>query len=362
MLRFFLKLSFVLFAALPALGQTAQSENLVMIVLDGMRWQEVFAGADSALIQNPSFTRNKNHVQNRFWDADPAIRREKLFPFIWQTIARSGQVYGNRWQQSSVNVRNPYHFTYPGFSEMLTGHVNHDISSNRLVINKSENVLEAISRQKGFDGKVALFATSDLFPFLMDKKNSRVYVNADSDSLAFATPEFRLLNEMQLLTSKPTTERPDLLTYFAAREYVKKYKPRVLYLALGETDAFGHGGNYDQYLETALAQDKMIQSLWAMIQAIPQYKNKTTLLITCDHGRGDKVKQQWTSHGPNIADSGEIWIAAMGPSTKHLGEMKTHPPMYQEQLAATMAAVLGISYKPATHEAAPPIDAIFKAK
>ncbi|CAG5010149.1 hypothetical protein DYBT9275_04654 [Dyadobacter sp. CECT 9275] len=362
MLRIFLILSTVLFSILPGMGQRSSSENLVVIVLDGMRWQEVFAGADSALINNPSFTRNKNRVLSRFWDADPQIRRKKLFPFFWRTIATSGQLYGNRWQQSYVNVRNPYQLTYPGFSEMLTGHVNHEISSNRLVTNKSTNVLETINAQKGFEYKVALFATSDLFPFLMDRKNSKVYVNADSDSLAFAAPEFMLLNEMQHLTAKPTTERPDLLTYFAAKEYVKKYKPRVLYLAMGETDAFAHEGNYDQYLETALAQDKMIERFWTMIQSMPQYKNKTTLLITCDHGRGDAAKQQWTSHGPNIPDSGEIWIAAMGPSTKAYGEMKGHPAIYQEQLAATMAAVLGLPYKPATHIAAPPVESIFSFK
>lgn len=189
-----------------------------------------------------------------------------------------------------------------------------------------------------------------------------MYVNADSDSLAFASPEFRLLNEMQRLTAKPTTERPDLLTYFAAREYVKKYKPRVLYLALGEPDAFAHGGNYDQYLETAFTQDNMIKSLWTLVQSIPQYKNKTTLLITCDHGRGDVVKQQWTSHGPDIAGSGEIWIAAMGPLTKGHGEMKGHPGIYQQQLAATMAAVLGLDYKPVTHAAAVPIKLIYSTK
>jgi hypothetical protein len=271
-------------------------------------------------------------------------------------------LYGNRWLQSNVNVHNPYQLTYPGFSEMLTGYVNPEITSNQLVINKSNNVLEMINREKGFEGKVALFATSDLFPFLMDKKNSKVYVNADSDSLLPDSPESRLLNEMQRLTAKPTTERPDLLTYFAAREYVKNYKPRVLYLALGETDAFAHNGNYDQYLETALAEDNMIKSFWTMVQSIPQYKDKTTLLITCDHGRGDMVKQQWTSHGPDITGSGEIWIAAMGPLTKGYGEMKGHPGIHQEQLAATMAAVLGLSYKPVTHVAASPIKLIYSSK
>jgi hypothetical protein len=351
-LLFFVLCSYTTFAQ--------KTENLVVVVLDGMRWQEVFAGADSALINNPLFTKNKNRVQSRFWDNDFKTRREKLFPFLWKTVGANGQMYGNRYLQNFVNVSNPFQFTYPGFSEMLTGYADPAINSNRLVVSKSQNVLEFINKQKGFESKVALFATSDLFPFLMDRKNSKVYINSDSDSLAFNSKEFKLLNEMQRLSAKPTTERPDLLTYFAAREYVKTYKPKVLYLALGETDAFAHDGNYDQYLETALAEDKMISELWNLIQSMPQYKNKTTLLLTCDHGRGDAVKAQWTGHGPQIKDSGQIWIAAMGPDTKPSGPFTEKGQLYQAQLATTMAGILGFDFKPETHSAMTPIFSIYR--
>ena len=359
-----MKASFLVFFLLLSgnlcFSQSQKTENLVVVVLDGMRWQEVFAGADSALINNPKFTKNKTRIEKRFWDNDFKLRRERLFPFLWQTIGAQGQMYGNRYLQNFVNVSNPFQFTYPGFSEMLTGYADPSISSNRLVVSKSQNVLEFINQQKGFEGKVALFATSDLFPFLMDRKNSKVYVNSDTDSLAFNSKEFRLLNEMQQLSSKPTTERPDLLTYFAAREYVKVYKPKVLYLALGETDAFAHEGNYDQYLETAKAEDRMISELWNLLQSIPQYKNKTTLLITCDHGRGDLIKEQWIGHGPQIKDSGQIWIAAMGPDTKPAPAFTEKGQLYQAQLASTMAAVLGFQFKPETHQAMTPIFSIFR--
>lgn len=357
----------ILFASLfPVLlashtySQSRQTQNLIVIVLDGMRWQEVFNGADSALINNPSFTKSKNKVQKKYWDNDFRVRREKLFPFLWKTVAANGQILGNRYLQNNVNVTNPYQYTYPGFSEMLTGHVDPAIKTNSLVVSKSENVLEFINKQKGFEGKVALFATSDLFPYLMDKKNSKVYINADSDSLAFNSREFRLLNEMQQLTIRPSTERPDLLTYFAAREYIKAYRPKVLYLALGETDSYAHDGNYNLYLEAAKAEDKMIGELWKLIQSMPQYKDKTTLLITCDHGRGDTVKEQWQHHGPQIRDSGQIWIAAMGPDTRKQGAFVQKGQFYQAQLAATMAAVLGLDFKPKTHEAMTPIFPLYR--
>ena len=352
----------LLFSAIPtfSFSQKPKTENVVVVVLDGLRWQEIFAGADSALINRPAFTKSKAKIDKKFWDNDFKVRREKLFPFLWKTMAKQGQLYGNRYLQNFADVANPFQMTYPGFSEMLTGYADPAISSNRLVTSKSQNVLEFINKQKGYEGKVAVFATSDLFPALMDRDNSQVYINADSDSLAFGSAEFQLLNEMQRLTSKPTTERPDLLTYFAAREYVKAFQPKVLFLALGETDAFAHDGNYDQYLHTAYAQDKMISELWNLIQSIPQYKNKTTLLITCDHGRGDIIKNQWTSHGPQIKDSGQVWIAAMGPDTKPQGIFIEKGRYYLAQLATTTAALLGFDFKPETHQAMTPIFSIFR--
>lgn len=355
-----LVLSVFLFLSITStFSQSRKTENLIVVVLDGMRWQEIFGGADSLLINNPLFTKDKNRTQRQFWDHDPVKRREMLFPFLWKTIRNNGQIYGNRNLKNEVNVSNPFQMTYPGFSEMLTGYADPAISSNRLVVSKSDNVLEFINKQKGYENKVAVFATSDLFPFLLDRKNSKLYINSDTDTLDFNSKEFNLLNEMQKLTNKPTTERPDLLTYFAAKEYLKVYKPKVLYLALGETDAFAHQGNYDQYLETAKVEDNMIAELWKLVQSIPQYKNKTTLILTCDHGRGDLIKDQWTAHGPKIQDSGQIWIAALGPDTKALGEVKTQEKIFQAQLAATMAAVLGFTYQPKTHETMKPVFSIF---
>jgi hypothetical protein len=64
----------------------------------------------------------------------------------------------------------------------------------------------------------------------------------------------------------------------------------------------------------------MIADLWKVLQSIPQYKDKTSLLITCDHGRGDKIKSDWRPHESKIADAHEIWLAVIGSDTKALGE------------------------------------------
>lgn len=341
-------LLFVLAVCEPALAQqktvNRKTENLVMVALDGMRWQEIFGGADSVLLHNPVYTKDARELSKLFWATDAAERRKKLLPFCWSTLAAHGRLYGNRLTGNQVDVANPYHLTYPGFSETLTGNPDTAIHGNRLIKNNNINVLEFINRQKGYAGRVAAFTTSDLFPFLLNKWRNGLIVNSNDDALPYNTPEMRMLNDMEKLAAKPTTERPDLLTYFAAKVYLQQHHPKVLYIALGETDAFAHDGLYDQYLGAAHAEDAMIADLWNLLQSIPQYNNKTTLIITCDHGRGDKIKDQWTDHGPQVEGSGNIWFAIMGPDTKPLGEVTQPVQLYQGQLAATMAALLGFHF------------------
>lgn len=335
-----------------------KTENIVIVTLDGMRWQEVFKGVDSAIIVNKKFTSDSEQVVKNFWSDDINERRKKLFPFLWTTIAAHGQLHGNRTRGSEVNNANPYWFSYPGYNEIFTGYPDTAVNSNDKIPNKNENVLEFINKQKGYTGKVAAFSTWDCFPYILNKWRSNIYVNAGIDTFNFSSTSFQLLNDMQFLSAKPIDVRLDVNTYLAAKTYLKEFKPKVLYVAFDETDDFAHSGMYDQYLKSAHAEDAMIADLWNTLQSMPEYKNKTTLIIACDHGRGDAIKEQWTSHGEKIADAGQIWIAAMGPDTKPTGEA-TSELLYQRQIATTLAALLGFDFKPA-HPVMEPIKTILK--
>ena len=342
-----------------ASAQSHNTENVIIVTLDGMRWQEVFGGVDSALVRDKRFTRDSAEMVTKFWSNDISERRKKLFPFLWTTVLRQGQLYGNRNDGSEVNNANPYKFSYPGYNEIFTGYPDTAVNSNDKILNRNTNVLEYINRQKGFTGKVAVFSTWDVFPYILNKWRSGIYVNADVDSLNPDSRELKLINDMQFLSTRPIGVRPDIFTYFAGREYLKANKPRVLYIAFDETDDFAHAGEYDQYIGSAHAEDAMLADLWSTVQSMPEYRNKTTLIVTCDHGRGDKIKEQWRDHGQNIEDAGHIWIAVLGPDTRPMGEVKTTTPLYQKQLAPTIAALLGLHFIP-DHEKSDPISSIVK--
>jgi Type I phosphodiesterase / nucleotide pyrophosphatase len=353
----------LIFITLFSFNQTrAQKvENLIIITLDGMRWQEVFSGADTVILKNKNFTKDSSGTNSAFNGSTAIERRQKLFPFFWNTIANKGILLGNRWQNNKINNANEYQFSYPGYNEIFTGYPDTLVNSNDKVWNKNINVLEFIKQQKGYEDKIAVFTTWDVFPYILNTSRNNIYVNADVDTLKFNTPNLQLINDMQFLTTKPVGVRPDVFTYFAAREYLKNYRPKVLYIAFDETDDFAHAGEYDQYLKSAHAQDAMIADLWNYIQSIDQYKNNTTLILTCDHGRGDIEKDNWQHHGKKIEEAGEVWIAAIGNNINPLGEVKVQQQFYQEQLAATFAKLLGFNFT-ANHPIAEPLAILFKKK
>jgi hypothetical protein len=353
-MRYYLFVIAFVFSAFIVSAQPRKTENLMIVTLDGMRWQEVFKGVDEVLMNDSTYNRDRKGMKEKFWADSEEERRKKLFPFLWNTVAGKGKLYGNRRYGNYVNNANPYWFSYPGYNEIFTGYADTSVNSNDKIWNKNENVLEFINKQKGYAGKVAAFATWDVFPYILNEKRSGIYVNADVDTLSFNQPALQLLNDMQFLTTRPIGVRPDIITYMAAREYLKAYRPKVLYIAFDETDDFAHAGMYDQYIGSAYSQDAMIADLWKTIQSIPQYKDKTTLLITVDHGRGDKVKDNWKHHGSKIDDANEIWLAIMGPDTKAGGEQKQIVQLYQEQIAATIASLLGMKFQ-TNHPVAKPI-------
>lgn len=146
----------------------------------------------------------------------------------------------------------------------------------------------------------------------------------------------------------------DVFTHYGAMEYLKNKKPKVLYISYGETDEWAHATKYRSYVEAAQV-DTWLNEIWNYVQSDPQYKNKTALFITTDHGRGDIKKDEWQTHGQKIADAGQIWFAVLSPVTSAKGEIKENIQLYQQQFAQTIAALLGYTFT-CEHEVAKPID------
>jgi hypothetical protein len=324
-----------------------KTENLILITIDGCRWQDVFTGADSSLVHSKPQTGDTAAFIKEYWKKSSLERRQMLMPFFWNTIASKGQIYGNRLLGNNVNVSNHMWFSYPGYNEILCGFADDaHINSNDPIPNPNKNVLEFINADKNFTGKVAAFSSWDAFPFIINEKRSNVPVNS-----AFEPVTGESLTESQLLMNKLMRKVPEFLggvrndafTFYQGFEYLKRGNPKVLYIALDETDDLAHEGKYGLYLNAIKYTDEMIGELWNWLQTTPQYKDKTTILITVDHGRGAGL-QEWRDHGTKIQGSDQTWFAIMGPDTQALGEIQSPGQIYQKQYAATIAHLLGLEF------------------
>jgi len=361
MKKIFILVSFFL---LVASIKAQQVENIIIITTDGFRWQEVFRGMDSAIANNSKFNQgDSSYIFEKYWGNNENERRKKLMPFFWNTIVNHGQIYGNRTAGNKVNNANPHWFSYPGYSEIMTGFADSTIDSNEFPPNPHVTVLEFLNQQPKFKNKVAAFGAWDAFDRILNQQRSGIPVFSAFDTIGGKKPTAneKLINAMMQDSYRPfgSAECLDVFTHYAAMEYLKTKKPKVLYISYGETDEWAHHGYYRSYLDAAHLVDKWIKEIWTYVQNDPQYKNKTAIFITTDHGRGDTNKEEWTSHGSGIADAYQIWFAAMGPNISSSGEQKNNVQLFQDQFAQTIAKLLGYTYK-ASHPISPEIRSVIK--
>ena len=320
-------------------AQMPKTKNIVIVTLDGLRWQEVFEGADMRIASSDKYVKKQDEISH-FRHGPESQRRIALMPFVWNVIASEGQLYGNRQLNNKVNCTNHHLISYPGYSEMLVGFRHPKVSSNRKVENPHATVLEVIGNHRDFENEIAAFATWDAFPFILRESTSDIYVNAGTDiAHGEVSRREKSLNALQ----KDGHPRPDSVTFQYAFEYMKRNRPRVTFIGLDETDKYGHAGRYDEYLKAAHRADQMIAELWRWIQSQPDYKDQTTLFITTDHGRGNG-KNNWRAHRLLAPGSRHIWFAVIGPDTPAFGEMRIKSKHYQKQVAKTLAAFLGLDY------------------
>ncbi|WP_420147632.1 alkaline phosphatase family protein [Spirosoma sp.] len=359
MFRLFVCLS--VFLGFSVRAQPAQ--NLILVTLDGVRWQEIFNGADSTLLFDPVFSRDTASARKSFWAPTATERRKRFLPFLWNTIGQQGQLYGNRQKGSRMNVSNPHWFSYPGYNEILSGYADDRIKSNDKIDNPNVTVLEYLNQQPDYKGKVAVFSSWDVIEAAVNEKRSGIPASSANEPTKPVTSVDSLLTDLTTLYPREFGDgvRADFLTYFSARQYVKQKQPRVLFLSFDETDDLAHAGRYADHLTMVQSIDRYLADLWQMIQKMPQYAGKTAMLITTDHGRGHTPKARWKDHGTKTADSYQIWLAAIGPGVAASGEQTNGPVLFQNQIAATLARLLGFAFK-ADHPVGPPIDGVVGSK
>lgn len=338
---------------------------VVLIMIDGFRWQEVFHGLDAELA-----TKERGNVADvpgllaRYGGATPEERRAKLLPFLWSTVLEQGQIFGDRDHGSAVECTNGRFVSYPGYSETICGIVDPAIDSNKKVVNPNRNLFEELDSRPEFAGRVACFGCWDVFPFIFAVERNHLPVD-DSIGPFVPPPGSPPVTERIATVNRMRADVPrrwpgshfDALLAPVVLDWVKLARPRALFVGLGETDEWAHETDYAHYLDAAHRADATIAELWRLYQSMPATRGRTTFVITADHGRGSNAAgpTEWANHSTRAIGSHEMWLAILGPDVPARGLRAGGPTIHQCQIAATVTRAVGVDWQAVVPAAAPPI-------
>ena len=233
-------------AAGSAAEPARKAENVIVVTLDGFRWQELFDGADESFMDaKQGGVRDVAGLKAKYLRSTPGERREALMPFFWGTVAKRGQVFGNPVRNARARSTNGLKFSYPGYSELFCGFADPRIVSNAKKPNPNLSVLEFLNGRPGFRGRVEAVCTWDVFPSIFRSAQNGLPVHAGWEPLkgeGLSEREAAVNDAAAMLPRYWPGTAFDALAAGAARAALERRNPRVLYVGLGETDEWGTAG------------------------------------------------------------------------------------------------------------------------
>ena len=355
------KLFMAALLALITLVSCSKGDNdprLVIITFDGLRWQELFSGADESLVGEARFVRNPSALKAAYWRDTPEERREVLMPFVWSYVPQHGYLIGNRNKNSLMQVCNSRNFSYPGYSEMFCGWADDErVDSNDPIPNPNVSVLEVVNRDPRYKGKVMMYSSWESIRFAVNNERGGFPGSSAHEPSYTDTDAARMMQDVDAGIADGGfggSERLDCVTYGMAMETLKADHPKVFYVGFGDTDEYAHSGEYDNYLDAAHWTDLYIRRIVEFCESDPFYKGKTAYILTCDHGRGKGAA--FRSHGESVRGSEQTWFMAFGHGIPVLGETADNGVFYTKQFAATIADILGVDFTPGNGEKCEPFD------
>jgi len=360
----FLLVAVSLLLATPLVAEPLQTRNVILVTLDGVRVEEVFAGLDEVAAANDEqkIYSEIATARERYGAGNAGQKRAALMPNFWLQLAPQGLILGNPAHDNHVIVQNQAGWSRPGYTELMTGGPRVEVEDYDDQRFAHKTVLEVAQEQLKLDfGQVIQIGSSNTYTRSAASTDDALLMIGSKDSIPMPWGSARmdelaeLRREVMGLWEEGTN---DVLTFHMSLAYLQQNQPRVMWLALLNSDDWAHEDRYDRYVEYLHSADSMIGELWDTLQSMDAYRDKTTLIITTDHGRGRQASD-WKEHDTaTIPGTNDIWMAVIGPDTPDTGEVTTPGTTYQGQAASTMLHYLGIDYRLLGTDALPPVGVV----
>jgi hypothetical protein len=132
----------------------------------------------------------------------------------------------------------------------------------------------------------------------------------------------------------------DELTFFMTREVMRKFAPRVLVVAFSDVEA-AHFGSYSLHLAGIKTADRLTYQLWQEVEANPEYRGKTTMVVLPEFGRDPDGSSTngFFNHRANDDSTRDTWMMALGTAVDK--PQIVERPIRHVDVCPTLANLLG---------------------
>ena len=318
----------------PASLYEAQTRSVILVVLDGVRWQEIFGGVDADLALSHDMAK------------DEVVGPEQLMPNLHALAGRRGVVLGGPGGGATVTATGPNFTSLPGYTEILTGRSPRGCHDNNCPFTKERTLADEVRARTASDDAVAVISSWEDIERAASFRPGSIVVSTgrtqgeNREKLRYDAEAGALLDEGAGADPWPGTEdfRPDHLTAAIALRYLTAKRPRFLFLGLGEPDEQAHRDDYGAYLESLRQIDHVLGELASTLHRMGAYGRETTVLVTTDHGRSN----DFVGHGRSAPESGRVWLMAFGGAVPPRGAAVTSRERRLADVAPTIRALLGM--------------------
>jgi hypothetical protein len=316
-------------------GDDERTESaVVLVVLDGVRWQEVFGGADRALA--------RQHSLNPTAWATPRA----LMPNVQQLLDSEAVAIGAPGHGPEMVTGGSQRISLPSYREIFTGRGDPSCLSNECSQPLGRTVADDVYDTSGPHDvaviaswpTIARAASADPTRFVLSTGRKLV---GHGEELR-ADPVIASLLDAGAHASAFPGEgdyRPDAITERIALRYLAIARPRFLFVGLGDTDEYGHRNDYRGYLAALHECDEFVGELSVTLDAMGARGRHTTVIVTTDHGRASNFRDHGTWH----PESGRVWLVASGTDVTGRGLVDASRRHTLLDVAPTVRALLGIT-------------------
>jgi phosphopentomutase/2,3-bisphosphoglycerate-independent phosphoglycerate mutase family metalloenzyme len=302
---------FPLISLMAALAIPAPTTNVILITLDGVRWQEIFNGTDPVL--------DDQHLSAR-----------ELLPNFYDLFVDKGVVIG---QKSRMIASGPNHISLPGYLEITRGHPSTDCQRNDCIPKIDQSVFFMFDRPAIFSSWEVIEKTvPPYYSVVVD--TGRAHRSLAWERTGF--PDF--FGSPTPFTWLPDY-RPDFFTDLVAEAYIEVMHPDFAWLAMGDCDEWGHANNYRRYRIALQEADDYVGRLIRTLDAT-DYGRNTVFIITADHGRAINFRD----HGSDQA-SERVWMLIRGKGIPFKGSIKLPTTVRLSNILPTIEDIEGLPDK-----------------